>query len=53
MIKGISEHLFAVLRDVIYVSDEISHNPKFDLVPRQASPTRCSTSCATPASCIR
>ncbi len=31
MIKGISEHLFAVLRDVIYVSDEINENPKFDL----------------------
>ena len=31
MIKGISEHLFAVLRDVIYVSDEINDNPKFDL----------------------
>jgi predicted Rossmann-fold nucleotide-binding protein len=31
MIKGIHEHLFAVLRDIIYVSDEISGNPKFDL----------------------
>ncbi|MDX2455888.1 MAG: nucleotide 5'-monophosphate nucleosidase PpnN [Gammaproteobacteria bacterium] len=31
LIKGISEHLFAVLRDVIYVSDEIDDNPKFDL----------------------
>jgi len=31
MIKGISEHLFAVLRDVIYVSDEINDNPKSDL----------------------
>lgn len=31
MIKGINEHLFAVLRDVIYVSDEIDINPKFDL----------------------
>jgi pyrimidine/purine-5'-nucleotide nucleosidase len=30
LIKGISEHLFAVLRDVIYVSDEIDHNPRFD-----------------------
>jgi len=30
LIKGISEHLFAVLRDVIYVSDEIDHNPLFD-----------------------
>jgi len=31
MIKGINEHLFAVLRDVIYVSDEIENNPKFNL----------------------
>ena len=31
MIKGISEHLFAVLRDIIYVSDEIYDNPKFNL----------------------
>jgi len=31
MIKGIKEHLFAVLRDVVYVSDEINGNPKFDL----------------------
>ncbi len=30
MIKGISEHLFSVLRDVIYVDDEILDNPKFD-----------------------
>ncbi|WP_031431500.1 nucleotide 5'-monophosphate nucleosidase PpnN [Methylomicrobium agile] len=31
MIKGIKEHLFAVLRDIIYVSDEINDNPRFDL----------------------
>ncbi|MEJ2399508.1 MAG: nucleotide 5'-monophosphate nucleosidase PpnN [Gammaproteobacteria bacterium] len=31
IIKGISEHLFSVLRDVIYVSAEIQDNPKFDL----------------------
>jgi predicted Rossmann-fold nucleotide-binding protein len=31
MIKGIREHLFAVLRDIIYVSDEINDNPKFDM----------------------
>ena len=31
MIKGITEHLFAVLRDVIYVSDEIDNNVNFDL----------------------
>src|SRR5450830_948847 len=31
MIKGIHEHLFAVLRDIIFVSDEVTGNPKFDL----------------------
>ena len=31
MIKGINEQLFSVLRDVVYVSDEISGNPNFDL----------------------
>ena len=31
MIKGINEHLFAVLRDIIYASDEINDNPRFDL----------------------
>ena len=31
MIKGIHEHLFAVLRDVIFANDEINGNPKFDL----------------------
>jgi predicted Rossmann-fold nucleotide-binding protein len=31
MIKGIREHLFAVLRDVIYAADEIGANPRFNL----------------------
>ncbi|MDJ0831927.1 MAG: nucleotide 5'-monophosphate nucleosidase PpnN [Gammaproteobacteria bacterium] len=31
MIKGISEHLFAVLRDVVYVGENISDNPDIDL----------------------
>lgn len=31
MIKGIHDHLFAVLRDVIYVNEEIHDNPQFDL----------------------
>ena len=30
LITGIQEHLFAVLRDVIYVGDEIQGNPRFD-----------------------
>ncbi|MDO8299951.1 nucleotide 5'-monophosphate nucleosidase PpnN [Lacisediminimonas sp.] len=31
MIKGLHEHLFAVLRDVLFVNDEIIGNPNFDL----------------------
>jgi len=31
IIKGIREHLFAVLRDIIYLNDVIYDNPKFDL----------------------
>ncbi len=31
IIQGISEHLFSVLRDIVYVEDEIENNPGFDL----------------------
>ncbi|HED15887.1 MAG TPA: LOG family protein [Gammaproteobacteria bacterium] len=31
MIKGINEHLFAVLRDVVFVNDDINDNQTFDL----------------------
>lgn len=31
MIKGINEHLFTVLRDIVYLTDEIYDNPKIDL----------------------
>ncbi len=31
MIRGINEHLFAVLRDIVYVADAIIGNPTFDL----------------------
>ena len=31
MIAGIQEHLFAVLRDVLYLSAEVTGNPRFDL----------------------
>lgn len=31
MITGVNEHLFAVLRDIIYAHDEVINNPKFDL----------------------
>lgn len=36
IIKGINEHLFAVLRDVIYVNDEINDNPNFDLLTTES-----------------
>lgn len=31
LIRGINEHLFAVLRDIIFISNEINDSPKFDL----------------------
>lgn len=31
MVKGIHEHLFAVLRDIIFVSNEVTDNPEFNL----------------------
>lgn len=31
MIKGIHEHLFAVLRDIVFISSEVTDNPKFDM----------------------
>ncbi|MBQ75795.1 MAG: LOG family protein [Gammaproteobacteria bacterium] len=31
MIRGIKEHLFSVLRDIIYVNNEITKNPRFNL----------------------
>jgi len=31
MVKGIHEHLFSVLRDIVFVSNEVTDNPKFDL----------------------
>jgi predicted Rossmann-fold nucleotide-binding protein len=31
MIKGIHEHLFAVLRDIVFISNEVTDNPKFDM----------------------
>ena len=31
IIKGINEHLFAVVRDILYINDEIKGNPRFDL----------------------
>ena len=31
IIKGINEHLFAVLRDVIYTNEKITENPNIDL----------------------
>ena len=31
MIKGIHEQLFAVLRDIVFVSNEVTHSDKFDM----------------------
>jgi predicted Rossmann-fold nucleotide-binding protein len=31
MIKGIHEHLFAVLRDIVFISNEVTDNPNFDM----------------------
>ena len=31
MIRGIREHLFAVLRDLLYAHDDVVNNPRFDL----------------------
>jgi predicted Rossmann-fold nucleotide-binding protein len=31
MIKGIHEHLFSVLRDILFIHDEIISNPTFDM----------------------
>jgi len=31
MIRGIHEHLFAVLRDIVFVNFDVTDNPKFDL----------------------
>jgi len=31
MIKGIHEHLFSVLRDIVFIHDEILNNPNIDL----------------------
>ncbi|SHG84384.1 hypothetical protein SAMN04488068_1621 [Hydrocarboniphaga daqingensis] len=31
MIRGIREHLFAVLRDILFVSNDLMENPSFDL----------------------
>lgn len=35
MIKGIQEHVFAVLRDIIFLNSEIEDNPQFDLSSSQ------------------
>ncbi|SDJ52232.1 nucleotide 5'-monophosphate nucleosidase PpnN [Microbulbifer yueqingensis] len=37
MIRGISEHLFSVLRDIIYVNSEITGDPRYDLVSAQGT----------------
>jgi predicted Rossmann-fold nucleotide-binding protein len=32
MIKGIHEHLFSVLRDIVYVNFEVTDNPRFNML---------------------
>ena len=50
MIRGIKEHLFAVLRDIVYIHDaDLEHAPLRPERSGERSPTRCSTSCATRA----
>jgi hypothetical protein len=48
MIRGLKDHLFAVLRDVVFISNEIVESGRFDLTPPPASPMRYFISCATP-----
>nr|WP_298415275.1 nucleotide 5'-monophosphate nucleosidase PpnN [uncultured Halomonas sp.] len=36
MIRGIREHLSSVLRDIVYVHNEIQHHPRFDLVSSES-----------------
>jgi pyrimidine/purine-5'-nucleotide nucleosidase len=35
LIKGIQDHVFAVLRDIIFLNSEIENNPQFDLATSQ------------------
>ena len=51
IIRGIGEHLFAVLRDIISAASSAAAASTWKR--RRASPTRCSTSCATPTCCGR
>ena len=46
MIRGIKEHLFAVLRDMVYISQRVIGAAASTSATPPASPTRCSTSCA-------
>ncbi len=48
IIRGIQEHLFSVLRDILYVSTQLESNRLVNLTSSTTSPTWCSPSCATP-----
>jgi len=37
MIKGIKEHLFSVLRDIVYLDQALNYNPEFDFSNGQAT----------------
>ena len=32
IVSGIKEHLFSVLRDIVFVGNDINKNPRFDLI---------------------
>ena len=49
MIRGLKDHLFAVLRDVVFISNEIMRADASICRHRRASRTPYFTSCATPA----
>ena len=36
MIRGVKEHLFAVLRDIVYIANEIVDNDRFDLADSES-----------------
>ena len=54
MIRGIQEHLFAVLRDILYIHGEVYEHGSVEL--RESAghhQRRCTASCATRACCSR
>jgi predicted Rossmann-fold nucleotide-binding protein len=52
MIASTREMLFSALRDIVYTENELD-SQRIDLSTPRASPTTCSTCCATRAPCAR